>query len=224
MRPRARPSAGRLAPLIEALLRREPHTRPSAAVAPAYSPRSCGRCQTRPRRIVRGGHLTGPIPAESVLHEIAEPAEWAEPERQETLLPAPAWPTPPGEPTQTSRFSHRLPPACFSRLRPRRAAAFPALPRAASAPRAPRVAAARRSRAAVVIDCYRRDRRRGLLPRCRAPVHRMTRPQSNSTATKSTPPTATRPRSPTGSQSPSAARLQITHRTRDLVKAIDTPR
>jgi serine/threonine protein kinase len=95
--------AGRLAPLIEALLRREPHTRPSAAVAARILAEILRQMpdETAPASFVAVTSLDL-IPAESVLHEIAEPAEWAEPEQHESLLPAPAWPGPRGEPTQTS--------------------------------------------------------------------------------------------------------------------------
>ena len=90
------PSAGRLAPLIDALLRRDPATRPSAVVAArAYWPRSCGGCPTRPppHRWWRptGLDLT---PADSALREIAEPTERDEPQRYH--------PPPAHERTQTS--------------------------------------------------------------------------------------------------------------------------
>jgi serine/threonine protein kinase len=92
------PSAGRLAPLIEALLRREPYTRPSAAVAARILAEILRQMpdETAPASFVAVTSLD-PIPTESALHEIAEPAEWAVTEQHETLLPAPAWPPPPDD-------------------------------------------------------------------------------------------------------------------------------
>ena len=119
-------SAGRLAPLIDALLRREPYTRPSAAVAARILAEILRQMpdETAPASFVAVTSLD-PIPTESALHEIAEPAQWAEPEQHETLLPAPAWPTPPGEPAQAST------------LPPLRVPAQPSPPTSAS-PAAPR--------------------------------------------------------------------------------------
>ena len=125
-------SAGRLAPLIEALLRREPHTRPSAAVASRILAEILRRMpdETAPASFVAVTSLDL-IPAESVLHEIAEPAVWAEPEQHETLLPAPVASTPLSSPTQAST------------LPPLRAPAQPSLPTSPSrtAPPAPSQAA-----------------------------------------------------------------------------------
>ncbi|MGD0702438.1 MAG: serine/threonine-protein kinase [Trebonia sp.] len=97
------PAAGRLAPLIEALLRPEPHTRPSAAVAARILAEILKQMpdETAPVSLPDVTSLDL-IPAESVLREIAEPAEWAEPEQRGMPLPAPAWPAPPDERTQTS--------------------------------------------------------------------------------------------------------------------------
>jgi eukaryotic-like serine/threonine-protein kinase len=112
-------SAGRLAPLIDALLRREPYTRPSAAVAARILAEILRQMpnETAPASFVEVTSLD-PIPSESVLREIAEPAEWAEPEQHETLLPAPAWPTPSGEPTQTSPIQSPATSDLLQRLAP----------------------------------------------------------------------------------------------------------
>jgi eukaryotic-like serine/threonine-protein kinase len=105
------PSAGRLAPLIEALLRREPHTRPSAAVAARILAEILRQMpnETAPASFVAVTSLDL-IPAELVLQEIAEPAERAKPEQREALLPAPVVSTPLSSPTQTSTLPPRRAP------------------------------------------------------------------------------------------------------------------
>jgi serine/threonine protein kinase len=102
-------SAGRLAPLIEALLRRDPSTRPSAAVAARILAEILRRMpdETAPASLVAANWLDL-TPAESALQEIAEPTEWAEPEQYDTPLPAP-----PQERTQTSSI-----PPLFSPVQP----------------------------------------------------------------------------------------------------------
>jgi serine/threonine protein kinase len=131
-------SGGRLAPLIEALLRREPYTRPSAAVAARILAEILRQMpdETAPASFVAVTSLD-PLPAESVLHEIPEPAQWAEPEQHEPRLPAPAWPTPPGDtelpvlpsPVASTPLSS---PAQTSTLPPLRVAAQPSPPTSAS--------------------------------------------------------------------------------------------
>jgi serine/threonine protein kinase len=214
------PSAGRLAPLIEALLRREPHTRPSAAVAARILAEILRQmpAETAPASFVEVTSLDL-IPAESALREIAEPAlreiaepaQWAEPEQRETLLPAPAWPAPPGEPTQTSPIQSQAAPDLFQQLASETGGG--------SARSARRVRAqgsagrgGRAARAAVAIVVIAGIGAGGfflLKPRF---IH--DEPQANSTATKSLPPTATATGSATG--------LHITHNA-NVVGAIDTP-
>jgi len=92
------PSAGRLAPLIEALLRRDPSARPSAAVAARILTQILRQMpdETAPASFV-AANWVDLTPAGSALYEIPEPAEWAEPEQYDTPLPAP-----PDELTQPS--------------------------------------------------------------------------------------------------------------------------
>jgi hypothetical protein len=222
------PSAGRLAPLIEALLRREPHTRPSAAVAARILAEILRQMpdETAPAWFVAVTSLDL-IPAESALHEIAEPAlheiaepalheiaepaGWAEPEQHETLLPAPAWPAPPGEPTQTSPIHPQAAGDLFQQLvseTGRGSARSGRRVRAqGSAGRGGR--AARAVAAIVVIAGIGAGGFFLLKPRF---IH--DKPQANSTATKSVPPTAIATGSGTG--------LHITHNA-NVVGAIDAP-
>jgi len=86
--PPAAPSAGRLAPLIEALLRRDPAARPTAAVAAHILSEIVRRMpeETAPASFVAANWLDL-TPAESALPEIAEPAPWADQEPYAALLP-----------------------------------------------------------------------------------------------------------------------------------------
>ena len=217
------PSAGRLAPLIEALLRREPHTRPSAAVAARILAEILRQMpdETAPASFVAVTSLDL-IGAESVLQEIAEPAqwgEWAEPERQGTLLPAPAWPAPPREPTQTSPIQS---PASSVKS-PAAPDPFPplALETGGGSRSARRVRAqgsasrrGRAARAAVAIAAVAGIGAGAFF--LLKPRFIDANPQANSTAAKSAPPSAT------GSRSPSATTLRVTGNA-SLVRAIDTP-
>ena len=89
------PSAGRLAPLIDALLRRDPATRPSAVVAARILAEILRRMpdETAPASLVAANWLDL-TPADSALREIAEPTERDEPQRYH--------PPPAHERTQTS--------------------------------------------------------------------------------------------------------------------------
>jgi eukaryotic-like serine/threonine-protein kinase len=209
------PSAGRLAPLIEALLRREPHTRPSAAVAARILAEILRQMpdETAPASFVAVTSLDL-IPAESVLQEIAEPAgwgEWAEPEQHETLLSAPAWPAPPGDPTQTSPIQSPAAPDPFPQMvletgGSRSARRVRAQGSAGRRGRAARAAVAIAAIAGIGAGAF------FLLK----PRFIDAKPQANSTAAKSAPPSAT------GSQSPSATTLSITGNA-SSVRAIDMP-
>ena len=209
------PSAGRLAPLIEALLRREPHARPSAAVAARILAEILRQMpdETAPASFVAVTSLD-PIPAESVLQEIAEPAEWAEPGQQETLLPAPPWPTPRGEPTQTSPIQSPAAPDLFQQLASE-TGGFPALraPRPRPGLRGPPRRAARAAVAIVVIAGIGAGGFFLLKPRFID-----AKPQANSTATKSAPPSADRDRIPVAVGDHAEHYGQ-----RELVRAIDMP-
>jgi serine/threonine protein kinase len=221
--PQPAPSAGRLAPLIEALLRREPDARPSAAVAARMLAEILRRMpeETAPASFAA---VPSPdvIPAESVLHDMTEPAQWAGPGQHETVLPARTWPAPPGEPTQTSSIQSpaardiQSPAArdLFQQLAPETGGGSPRSPRrgggGGSAGRGGgRGSAGRRRKAArvaaaiVVIAGIVAGGFFLLKPRS---IH--DKAQSNSTAA--------------GSPSPSATGLQITHNAK-LVGAIDTP-
>jgi serine/threonine protein kinase len=205
-------SAGRLAPLIEALLRPEPDSRPSAAVAARILDEILRQMpdDTAPASFVEVTSLDL-FPAESVLYEIAEPAEWAEPEQHETLLPAPAWPAPPGEPTQTSPIQSPAARDLFQQLVPQTGGGSPRSARRVRTQGASgRGGKATRAAVAIVIIAGIGAGSFFLLK----PRFIDDKSQSNSTATKSTPPTATA----TGS----ATRLHITENAA-LVKAIDAP-
>jgi len=210
------PSAGRLAPLIAALLRRDPHTRPSAAVAARILAEILRQMpdDTAPVSFVAVTSLD-PIPTASVLHEIAEPAGDAGAARPETLLPAPAWPAPSGEPTQTSPTQSRAARDLFQQLVSETGGGFPRSPR-----RVRTKGSARRggkaARAAVAIVATAVIGAGGLF--LLKPLFIQDKPQANATAAKSAPPSATA----TGSQLPSATALRIT-RSASIVKAIDTP-
>jgi eukaryotic-like serine/threonine-protein kinase len=101
--PPAAPSAGRLAPLIEALLRRDLAARPTAAVAAHILSEIVRRLpeETAPASFVAANWLDL-TPAESALPEISEPAPWAGREPYAAPLPdAPSQEssTPPPNPT-----------------------------------------------------------------------------------------------------------------------------
>jgi eukaryotic-like serine/threonine-protein kinase len=216
--PQPAPSAGRLAPLIEALLRREPDTRPSAPAAARMLDEILRRMpdETAPASFV-AVPSPGMIPAESVHHEITEPAQRAEPEQHQAVLPGRTWPAPPGERTQTSSIqspaSHQSPaphqsPAArdlFQQLAPESGGGSPPSARrdGARGPAGRGGKAALAAAAIVVIAGIVAGGFFLLKPRS---IHDT--PQANSTAT--------------GSPSPSATGLQITHNAK-LVKAIDTP-
>jgi len=211
--PPSAPSAGRLAPLIDALLRREPHTRPSAAVAARILAEILRQmpAETAPASFVEVTSLDL-IPAESALHEIPEPAQWAVPVQHETLLPAPAWPAPPGEPTQTSPIQPQTDPDLLQPLVP--------VARGGSPPSGRRVRqgsagrGGKAARAAVALVAVAGIGAGGfflLKPRF---IH--VNPQANATAAASVPSSAT------ATGSPSATTLHITSNA-NLVKAIDTP-
>jgi serine/threonine protein kinase len=224
--PTPAPSAGRLAPLIEALLRREPGTRPSAADASGMLAEILRRMpdETAPASFAA---VPSPdvIPAESVLHPVTEPAQWAVPERHEAVLPAPTWPAPPGQPTQTSPIQSPAARDLFQQLAPEtgggsqppagRARARGSAGRGGKAGgsagrggkaggsagrggKAGRAAAAIVVIAGIVVGGFFL-----LKPRS---IH--DKPQANSTVT--------------GSPSPSATGLKITHNAK-MVEAIDTP-
>ena len=203
-------AAGRLAPLIDALLRPEPHTRPSAAVAARILAEILRQmpADTAPASFVEVTSLDL-FPAESMLREIAEPAQWAEPEQHETLLPAPAWPVPPGERTQTSPIQS---PAARDVLQHLVLETGDGPPRSARRVRArgPAGPGGKAARAAVALALIAGIGAGGyflLKPRL---IH--DKPQADST-----PPSAT------ATGSPSAGTLRISNNAA-LVKAIDTPK
>jgi serine/threonine protein kinase len=226
--PPSAPSAGRLAPLIEALLRREPHTRPSAPVAARILAEILRQMQdeTTPPSNAAATDLIL-IPGESALREIPEPARPAGPEAYpagpvaypagpedfEAPLPAPALSAPPRPPTLTSPIQSQAARGLFEQLveetdGPRR----PTRPRrpAGSAGRGGRTARATVATAviaAVGVGGF------FLLK----PLFVQAKPQADSAAIKSTTPSG----SATGSQ-PSSTTLTITNNA-SLVKAIDAP-
>ena len=203
-------AAGRLAPLIDALLRPEPHTRPSAAVAARILAEILRQmpADTAPASFVEVTSLDL-FPAESMLREIAEPAQWAEPEQHETLLPAPAWPVPPGERTQTSPIQS---PAARDVLQQLVLETGDGPPRSARRVRArgPAGPGGKAARAAVALALIAGIGAGGyflLKPRL---IH--DKPQADST-----PPSAT------ATGSPSASTLRISNHA-NVVMAIDTPK
>ena len=199
------PSAGRLSPLIEALLRREPDARPSAAVASRMLAEILRRMPDETSASLAAVPSPDMIPAEPVRHEVTEPSQRAEPERHETLMPAPTWPAPPAERTQTSVVQSPAARDLFQQLAPATGGGSPPSGRrvraggsAGRGGKAARAAAAIVVIAGIVVGGFFL-----LKPRS---TH--DKPQSDSTAT--------------GSKSPSATGLQITHDAK-VVKAIDTP-
>lgn len=207
--PRA-PSAGRLAPLIDALLRPEPHTRPSAAVADRILTEILRQmpADTAPASFVEVTALDL-FPAESALREIAEPAQWAEPEPHGTLLPAPPWPAPRGEPTQTSPIQSPAAPDLLRQLAPETSGGSPRSARRVRA-RGSAGRSGKAARAAVAVALIAGIGAGGfflLKPRF---IH--DKPQADST-----PPSAT------ATGSPSASTLRIS-KNASVVTAIDTPK
>jgi serine/threonine protein kinase len=206
------PSAGRLAPLIDALLRPEPHTRPSAAVAARILAEILRQmpADTAPASFVEVTSLDL-IPADSMLREIAEPAQWAEPERHETLLPAPAWPAPPGEPTQTSPIQSPAARDLLQQLVPETGGGPPRSARRVRA-RGSAGRGGKAARAAVVIAVVAAIGTGGFF--LVKPLYVDDKSQANSTAANSTAASATA----TGD----ASRLHVTDHA-GIVTAIDTP-
>ena len=198
-------SAGRLAPLIEALLRREPDTRPSAAVASRMLAEILRQMPDETAASLAAVPSPDLIPAQPVRHETTEPSRRAEPERHETLLPAPTWPARPAERTQTSAVQSPAARDLYQRLAPAAGGGPPPSGRRVRAGgSAGRGGKAARAGAVIVVIAGIVAGGFFLLK----PRSTHDKPQSNSTAT--------------GSQSPSATGLQITHDAK-LVKAIDTP-
>ena len=203
------PSAGRLAPLIDALLRREPHTRPSAAVAARILEEILRQmpADTAPASFVEVTSLDL-FPVEPVLHEIAEPAQWAAPEPGQTLLPAPARPAPRGEPTQTSPIQSPAAPDLIRQLVPEAGGGSPRSPRRVRA-RGPAGRGGKAARAAVAVALIAGIGIGGFY--LLKPRFIDDKPQANST-----PPSATA----SGSLHPTT--LDIT-KGAGIVEAIDTP-
>lgn len=206
------PSAGRLAPLIDALLRPEPHTRPSAAVAARILAEILRQmpADTAPASFVEVTSLDL-FPADSLLREIAEPGQWAEPERHETLLPAPPWPAPPGEPTQTSPIQSPAARDLLQQLAPETGGGPPRSARRVRA-RGSAGRGGKAARTAVVIAVVAAIGAGGFF--LVKPLYIDDKSQANSTAAKSASPSATA----TGD----ASRLRITDHA-GIVTAIDTP-
>ena len=202
-------AAGRLAPLIDALLRPEPHTRPSAAVAARILTEILRQmpADTAPASFVEVTSLDL-FPAQSLLREIAEPAQWAEPEQDETLLPAATWPAPPGDPTQTSPIQSPAARDVLRQLAPESGDGPPRSPRRVRA-RGSAGRSGKAARATVAIALIAGIGTGGfflLKPRF---IH--DKPQADST-----------PPSVTATGSPSASTLRISNKA-TVVKAIDTP-